>query len=365
LAIVNVFARHPWRAKQIFKGDLMIKPNQLKKGDTIAIVSPSGGAVSAFPDIYQSGVQYLEDQLGLRVKEYPSVKMESKELYNNPKIRADDINEAFLDSDVKGIISSIGGSDSVRILKYLDIKNIKKNPKLIMGYSDSTSFLAYLNMKGLVTFYGSSVMAGFSYLKNFVDAGEEYEKVFFGNEKYSIRAFQGWANNYKNWADSKNIGQVEEIFYEWNEHQWINKGNVSKGKLWGGCIEILEMMNGTFAWPNMKFFKDKILFFETSEEKPTPDHVGYVLRNFGLQGILGQIKGLLIAKPKGYTKEEKNKLNEITKMVVVEEWGRSDLNIVMNMDFGHTEPRHIMPYGIEMEINAEKESICFIEKIYK
>ncbi|MFH0906518.1 MAG: LD-carboxypeptidase, partial [archaeon] len=98
----------------------MIKPNKLKKGDTIAIVSPSWGGPSIFPHIYENGLKILKEELALKIKEFPSAKAKAEFLYNNPKFRAEDINKAFSDKEVKAIFVSIGGDDSVRILKYLD-----------------------------------------------------------------------------------------------------------------------------------------------------------------------------------------------------------------------------------------------------
>jgi muramoyltetrapeptide carboxypeptidase LdcA involved in peptidoglycan recycling len=60
--------------------------------------------------------------------------MDAKQLYLNPEIRANDINNAFTDPSIHGIISTIGGTDSARILKYLNIELIKNNPKFLMGF---------------------------------------------------------------------------------------------------------------------------------------------------------------------------------------------------------------------------------------
>ncbi len=103
----------------------MIKPIKLKKGDTIAVLSPSWGGPSVFPYIFDNGIKVLKENFGLKVKEYPSTRMSAEKLYENPKIRAQDINAAFADKEVKAIIPSIGGNDSIRILKYLDKKIIK------------------------------------------------------------------------------------------------------------------------------------------------------------------------------------------------------------------------------------------------
>src|ERR1035437_2643249 len=110
------------------------KPNKLKRGDTVAIISPSSGGPSKFPSIYENGLKILKEKFGLKIKEYPTARASSDKLFNNPDFRAKDINDAFADREVKAILTSIGGNDGVRVLKYLNKAIIKKNPKIFMGY---------------------------------------------------------------------------------------------------------------------------------------------------------------------------------------------------------------------------------------
>jgi len=342
----------------------MIKPKKLNPGDTIAVVSPSSGVPYEYPHIFDYGLEILKNELGFRIKEYPTARMNPKTLYENPRMRADDINQAFLDPEVRGIICSIGGDDSIRILGYLDTEAMLKNPKFIMGFSDSTTFLAYLNLFGLVTYYGPSVMAGFAYLNCFPEAVEEYRKAFFENSFYEIKPFSVWADAYQRWEDTANTGKVVRMRDDHIPHVWINKGTKTAGCLWGGCLEVLDMMNGTFAWPEPEFWKDRILMLETSEDKPSPRQVGYRLRNYGAQGILSSIKGLLIGKPKDYTDAEMHALYEEVKRVVVGEYGCNTLNIVANIGFGHTDPHHILPMGVPLTIDPEKETLIFSETMF-
>ena len=76
------------------------------------------------------------------------------------------VTRTFADPEVKGIFTSIGGDDSVRILPYLDTKVIRENPKIFMGYSDTTTMNTYFNQLGLVTLNSPSIMAGFSQWNN-------------------------------------------------------------------------------------------------------------------------------------------------------------------------------------------------------
>ncbi len=339
----------------------MKKPPALKPGDKIAVISPSWGGPYHFPHIFEQGLRVLKEDFGFEIVEYPSARMDSQLLYKNPKLRAQEINQAFGESSIKGIICSIGGDDSIRILEYLDIPLILSNPKLIMGYSDSTTFLTYLNSLGLVTFHGSAVMSGFSQLRNFPEVLQEYKSFFFTSGIQEINPYPAYCQKYPDWGVVSNAGGIGEIIPSPEGHIWLNKGLTTSGKLWGGCIEVLDFMNGTDFWPRKSFWNGKILFIETSEEKPKPDQVGYWLRNFGIQGILGKINGLLVGKPKDYSVEEKESLAEIIHRIVVVEFNRPDLNLVMNLDIGHTDPRHIMPLGLEIEIDPISEKIRLLE----
>ena len=124
------------------------------------------------------------------------------------------------------------------------------------------------------------------------------------------------------------------------------------------------MMNGTPFWPNRDFFEEKVLFLETSEDKPTPKEVGYFLRNLGVQGILERINGLLIARPKSYTYEEKKELDNEVKKIVRKEFDQKELNIITNIDFGHTEPRHIIPFGVKLELESDSKKMSFVESLF-
>jgi len=339
----------------------MIKPNKLTKGDTIAVLSPSKGLPSIFPHVFDNGLKILKEKFGLKIKEFPTARMDIKELYENPKIRAEDINNAFLDKNVKAIIASIGGDDSVRILKYIDKEAVKNNPKVFMGYSDTTTLNTFFNQLGLVTFNGQSIMAGFSQMENFPESEKHVKKILFDNPKdYEYKPYSNWTDKYKDWSKKEFVGQVEEIKKN-NGWNWIQGNSTITGELFGGCIEVLEMMNGTEYWPKKEFWKGKILFFETSEDKPTPDYVKYTLRNYGIQGIFDKIKAVIVGRARDYTDEEKKQLETNIIDVVSKEFGHPEMPIITNMDFGHTDPQFILPLGIKAEIDCKNKTFKLIE----
>lgn len=334
------------------------KDYKLKRGDKIAILAPSSGKAEKFPNVYREGIKNIEEIFGLTVVEYSTTKMNDDQLYNNLELRAKDINNAFADSSIRGIITTIGGDDSVRILPFLNKKVITKNPKLFMGYSDTSVLLVFLNQLGLVSFHGPSVMAGFAQTKKLPETFQNHVNnlLFEDFEVFEYFPYQKYCDGYKDWALPETSGDINKLKASDGWH-WINGKNEVSGTLFGGCIEALEFLKSTIYWPSEIFWHGKILFLETSEEKPTIDHVKRMLRNDGTQGMFQKISALFFGRPNFYSDTEKQELEKTILSVVVNEFGASELPIITNMDFGHTDPQLILPLGMKVRVNCEAKTI--------
>ncbi len=331
-------------------------------GDTIAVLSPSWGGPSRYPHVFDMGLKNIQDTFGLKIKEFETARMDADMTYRNPKLRAEDLNRAFADPEVSGIFASIGGDDSVRILPYLDIETILANPKVFMGYSDTAVLLSYLCSKGMVTYNGPAVMAGFAQLKHLPSELVTHliDILFSPTPSYVYKPYPSWANQYVDWNSPgyDGVRQLEDNAEGWN---WLQGSGLHHGTLFGGCIEVFEFLKGTRFWPQEGFFEGKILFFETSEEKPTVSNVKYFLRNYGSMGVLDQISGLLFGRARSYSEQEKAELRKVIVEVVAGEFGRDDIPIITNMDFGHTDPQFVMPLGIRAELDCDKQSFRLLE----
>ena len=341
----------------------ILKPKRLKFGDRLAVVSISWGGPAAYPELYQHGLENLKEFLGVEILEYPTARMPAEELSKNPRARAEDINNAFADPAVDGIISSIGGYDSMRILPYIDPEAIRANPKLIMGYSDTTTILSYANLLGLVTFYGPSVMGGLAQIESMPESHRAHLKsMLTGNPVGEpLPVFEKWSDGYPNWSAKATIGQVSSQKTNDTGWVWVQGDGIREGRLWGGCIEVLEFLKGSDYWPKKSFWNKRVLFFETSEDKPPVQEVVYMLRNYGLQGAFERASGLLFGRPKAYTENEKQELYKALKQVVGVEFERPDLPVVANMDFGHTDPKLVLPLGAKVRIDSEEKNISVVE----
>ena len=338
-----------------------VKPARLRTKSTVAVVSPSWGGPHMYPQVYELGVKNLQ-ALGLNVKEFPTARADPDFLYENPKARAEDVNRAFADPTVDAIIATIGGDDSIRILPYLEVDTIRSNPKIFMGYSDTTTLLSYCNQLGLVTFHGPSVMAGFSQMESSPASFATHvkEMLFHPRQNYEYRPYSTYSEGYPEFAQIENLGKVKTPRQNPGWH-WLQGKSVTRGHLFGGNIEILEWLRGTRFWPANDFWEQKILFFETSEEKPHRSYVRRWLRTFGLLGGLNRIAGLLVGRARDYSDEEKKKLDQNIVAVVSGEFHRTDLPIVTNLDFGHTDPQLIIPLGVKAEIDCDAKRFRLVE----
>ncbi|MFB6215633.1 MAG: LD-carboxypeptidase, partial [Candidatus Aenigmatarchaeota archaeon] len=99
-----------------------VLPPALEKGDKVAIIRTGNGpGKTEFPEVYELGLERIEEVFGLEPIEFPTTKMSCEELTNNPEKRAEDLMNAFRREDIKGVIAVIGGSgEQIRMLKHLD-----------------------------------------------------------------------------------------------------------------------------------------------------------------------------------------------------------------------------------------------------
>jgi muramoyltetrapeptide carboxypeptidase LdcA involved in peptidoglycan recycling len=337
------------------------KPAKLISGDRVAIVSPSWGGPSVFPQVYENGLKVLKEW-GLEIVEYPAARMDAGFLRAHPPVRAQDINEAFANPDIKAIFTSIGGDDSARILPFLNQKIIAANPKILLGFSDTSTLHVLANQQGLVTLYGPSIMAGFSQMANLPTSFKLHLRtmLFEPQASYEYAAYHQYCDGYPDWAEPANLGQVKTLKENDGWH-WLQGSTVIQGELFGGCLEVLEMMKATEFWPTKDFWVGKIFFLETSEEKPSLHEVDHVLRNYGLLGIFDQINGFIFSRARDYSAGEKKQLEEKIVTIISQEFGRPDLPIITNFDVGHTDPQLVLPLGVKAEIDCQAKKIKLVE----
>lgn len=338
----------------------LTKPERLKPGDKVATVSLSWGGAGDEDLLwrYNLGKQRLEEDFGLIVVEMENTLKGSEYLYNHPEKRAEDLMAAFSDPSIKGIFTCIGGEESIRMLPYIDFEIIEKNPKVFIGYSDTTVSHFICLKANLSSFYGASILAEFAEnVKIFDYTSHWIRKVLFDPDPIGIipQATE-WTGERIEWYETNK--HMEKIMTKNQGYEFLQGEGIVKGPLIGGCIEVMEMIKGTSIWPSIDKFQDAILFFETSEDMPDPTYVEYWLRNYGSQGILQIAKAIIFGKPyqEKFYEEYKTSI-----MKIISELELFHLPIVYNMTFGHNEPMICIPYGAMAEVNCDEETFTILD----
>lgn len=239
-------------------------PQKLNKGDTIGVVAPSDPIIGEkVEEVMQAKAKVEAD--GFKVKFAKNLFSNTTGYSATAKEKADDINEMFADKDVKMIWCAKGGNNSNSVFEYLDYELIKKNPKIICGYSDITSLTNMISEKtGLVTFSATNFKTiatdetDFSYkeaLSRFVDGSLEFAMT--ENDKYITIA------------------------------EGSNK--IVEGELIGGN---LFLTRGITAGEYSINFDNKILFLEELGFESPPQVVSNSLYFLKQNGVFDKINGL-------------------------------------------------------------------------
>lgn len=345
----------------------LIKPRMLKPGDTMATVSSSWGGAGD-EEInwrYLQGKERLEKVFGLKVVEMPNTLKGTDYVYNHPEKRAEDLMQAFSDPSIKAIISCIGGSDSIRLLPYIDFDVIRNNPKIVTGYSDSTVTHFFCLKAGISSFYGLSLLNDFAENIKMSDYTLEWaNKVLFSSAPIGeIPVSKEYTAQRLEWViENKNVLRK---FEKNTEYELLQGRETVTGRLIGGCLEVIDMIKGTSLFPELSDFDDAILFLETSEEMPPVWLLEVSLRSYGMMGIFDRINGLIFGKPyKGTFYEEYKSVIRL----ILAEFGKENLPVLYNASFGHNEPKCLLPYGALAEIRCDKPGFAILEsgvEVYK
>jgi muramoyltetrapeptide carboxypeptidase len=305
-----------------------IKPQALQAGATIGLISPAGAIYETLP--YQLATESLE-AMGLKVKLSPYLKSRYGHLAGTDEERASEINRFFADEEVRAIIAIRGGSGCARILDKLDYNLIRKNPKIIAGYSDITALLLAIYAKtGLVTFHapmGSSSWNSFSY--------GYFRKLLFDKETSFLQN-----------PDKKGDSLVQT-----EDRIQTLRGGKAKGILAGGNLSVMTGIVGTDYLPD---WKGKLLFLEEVNEEPY--RVDRMFAQLKLAGILSQLNGVVIGKCTGC------KPSGGYGTLTLEEIYR-DFLLPLNIPvfygamIGHIANQFTIPLGIEAEMDADRGTI--------
>ncbi|WP_017720608.1 S66 peptidase family protein [Kamptonema formosum] len=303
----------------------ILKPPRLRVGDTVGLVNPASFLDPEDVDIAKKELA----QLGLNVKLAAHVRDRYGYLGGRDADRAADINSMFADSSVRSLIAMRGGWGSSRILQRLDYDLIRRQPKIIMGYSDITALvLAIYARSGVVTFHGP---VGTSSWNRFTL--DWVKRILFSGEAVTLR----------------------NPWYDLNYRVETLTAGRARGRLVGGNLSVLAGMVGS---PYLPDWQGAILFVEEIGEEVY--RIDRMLTHLKLAGILDQISGFIFGQCRDCDPEEPDKslsfrqmLSEHIKPLGIPAWYGSMI--------GHMKDKFTVPVGALVEIDALRGTVKLLE----
>lgn len=341
----------------------MQKPQRLRPGDKVAIVSLSRGMLGEDRFIHKFHIAKarLEQDYGLTVVAMPNALKGIDYLYRHPEARAQDLMDAFRDPSIKAVFCAIGGDDAIRLLPHIDFEILGQNPKIFTGFSDSTTNHFMMRKAGLVSYYGLSVMCNLAeYVAINEYTREAMEKTLFDPQPsldIPASSFCSYETD-KVWWDEKNINTPIPRFPN-SGYELLQGSGVVSGELIGGCVEVFPELTGTCLWPKGEEWDGKLLLMETSDYNLDPVFLSWILRGLAAQGVFNRINGVIVGKPAFDDRYEDYK--KVLKQVIGFEAGRPDLPILCNVNVGHAYPIGLFPLGLRYEIECEALTLRLTE----
>ena len=295
----------------------IIIPEHLKPGDTIGIIAPANYS----NDSSKYEIDYLIEK-GFNIVYGKSFGNSWYGFGATDDVRADDINKMFSNKDIKAIFAIRGGYGTIRIVDKLDYENIKKNPKIFIGYSDITTLFLAINEKtGLVTYHGPMTV-------NFKDIPIETENSFVDT--------------------IQNNKRINLLDYE--KSYSIMKQGTAEGEIIGGNLSLIVASLGTKYEINTD---NKILFLEETNEATY--RIDRMLQQLKLAGKLDKIKGVILGDFKNAKRAEKDDMS--LDDVFWETFKNMNIPIIKNFKSGHVRPFITVPIGVIGKINTFKDEI--------
>jgi muramoyltetrapeptide carboxypeptidase len=294
----------------------VVKPAALRPGDTIGIAAPA----SPFDqEAFAAGVGVLES-MGCHVKMSDRLFKRQGYLAGSDAERASLLMELFGDETVKAVFCARGGFGSMRLLSLLDFDEIRKQPKILVGFSDVTALLVALYRKcGLVTFHGPMVTT--------------LEK---GSQRTSSALMAATSSH-------------SPLVLNASRPVVLNPGHAS-GPVIGGNLTTLSHLMGT---PFEPIFEDHILFLEDRAEAAY--RIDRMLSQLHLGGHLDGLAGVVLGSFDGCGAEE-----DLYNIVNGFFQGRP-IPVLAGFDIGHGTDNITLPLGLSADLDADAGSLRFLE----
>jgi muramoyltetrapeptide carboxypeptidase len=332
-------------------------PKALAPGDTIEIVAPAKYLDNERVSLAKKRLE----EMGFKVKLPKNLFRKHGFLGGTDEERAGEINAAFADPVVKAIFPGTGGYGTTRIVDDLDYDLIRRNPKILVGFSDITGLHIAINQRtGLVTFHSPNPEWGLGVEKNLSPFAA----------KWFWRALL--AKNYRDDRDGKSLGYTiftrprdpgksdsDTLFKDVPRPVTMRRGK-AQGRLIGGNLSVLHALMGT---PFEIQTAGKILFIEDVGEAPY--RVDRMLSTLKLAGKFDGVSGIVLGQFTARKEEAKWDDDMSIDDVLKDYFCKLGVPVVSRFPLGHVIYNATLPVGAMAELDASKQTVRILENPVK
>jgi len=310
----------------------IIKPKRLSRGDTVGVIAPSSGVSQGN---FDEALENLRN-LGFKTKVGKYARGSNGFLSGTDRERLYDLHWAFRTRSIDAVWCVRGGYGASRLLPFVNYNLIKKNPKILVGYSDITALhIAIFQETGLVTFHGPVGTSNFT----------DYTR------KHVLKTIVDPVSRYEIHLPEPPEGADPSLY----KAKVIKKGK-ARGRLVGGNLSLLAAMAGTpFGLKNVR---GKILFIEDVSEPPY--RVDRMLTQMRQSINMRSLAGIAVGVFTGGEPDPK-KPSQSLMQVLTERLGDLGIPVIYGLSFGHIRDQFTLPVGVRAELDTSKSSLTLLE----
>ncbi|MBO3743722.1 S66 family peptidase [Actinoplanes flavus] len=330
---------------------------KLRPGDRVAVVSPSFAAPALFPEIHEQAMRRLREEFGLEPVEYPT----TRRFGASPEDRAADLTAAWADPSIRAVLATIGGDDQITVLRHLDPAVFRADPKPFLGFSDNTNLLNWLWFHGIPAYHGGSTQVHLG-IGGGIDPvhAASLRAALFEETDLEIRPLAEIREEEISWEDPRSLTEQAPSSPA-SGWEWHRADRVVTGPTWGGCLGILHANLAAGRWIHpVERYAGSILLLETPETMPSGEEVFRELRDAGERGLLERFPAVLVAAakashfsaPKPPAEREKYRAEQREAVLRALESYHPEAMVVFGVEFGHTAPQWVLPYGGRITVDG-------------
>src|ERR687893_243017 len=302
---------------------------RLQRGDEVRIVSPAV-SLGFIPEDQQLTARERLEGLGLRCSFSTNAEVIDRFDSSPVEARVSDLQDAFADRGVKGILTTLGGYNSNGLLGYLDYDLIRANPKIFCGFSDITALATAIHARtGLVTYSGPHFTT-FGMKRGIGYTREYFERCLMREEPFEVLPADHWSDDL--WYQD----QEDRAFVPNPGYEVMYEGE-AEGKLLGGNLKTLCLLFGTQYMPNLE---GSILLLEDDEETD-PVHFDRKLQALIHQPGFEGVRGIVFGKFQRVSNVDPDTL----RVIIQSKRELDNIPVVASASFGHTTPQFTFPIG--------------------